>query len=85
MTIIFRILAGLNGLLLAVLFFYRASGEDPAGEGMRLGVATLYLIAFALVIGCYLLVRWRPVRLLMLALLSLPLMVTLYGISLMLG
>jgi hypothetical protein len=81
----FRILVSLDALLLAVLFFYKASGEDPAGEGMRLGAATIMLILFAAILFLYWLVKWQPVRIVLLALLSLPLLVTIYGIVRMLG
>jgi hypothetical protein len=81
----FRILVTLNGLLLAVLFLYKASGEDPAGEGMRLGVATLMAIAFALIVAGYWFVKWNPFRVVMLLLLAVPIVITAYGVLLMLG
>lgn len=79
----FRILAGLNAALLLLLFFYRASGEDPAGEGMRLGVATLMLIALAAVLAAYWLIRWTPLRIGLLVLLALPIVISIYGVALM--
>lgn len=85
MTWAFRILASLNALLIAVLFFYRASGEDPAGEGMRLAVASLMLGAYALIVALYVFVKWRPLRIAMLLMLLVPILITLYGITLMLG
>lgn len=85
MTWAFRILATLNGLLIAVLFFYKASGEDPAGEGMRLAVATIMLGAYAAIVVGYWFVKWQPFRIVMLLLLSLPILITIYGVLLMLG
>lgn len=81
----YRILVTLNGLLLAVLFFYKSSGEDPAGEGMRLGMATLMAIIFAGIVAGYWFIKWKPFRLVMLLLLALPIIVTIYGVFLMLG
>ena len=82
MTWAFRILAGFSALLLAVLFFYHASGEDAAGRGMREGFAVLYLIALAVVLLSYWLIKWQPVRIILLALLAVPLLVTVYGVLL---
>jgi hypothetical protein len=81
----FKILAALNGLLILVLFFYKASGEDPAGEGMRLGVATIMLFAYAAILAGYLLIKWKPLRVVLLILLALPIITTVYGVMLMLG
>ena len=78
----FRILAALNGLLLAVTFLYRAPGEDPAGEGMRMGFGVAYAIALAVVLGLYALVRTPWVRVPLLAILVLPFVSILYGIYL---
>lgn len=78
----FRILAGLNVLLLAFAFFYQSPGEDPAGAGMRLGFAVAYLIALAVVLGFYALVKARWVRIPLLVILALPLVSILYGIFL---
>ncbi len=83
MTWAFRILAGLSGLLLAVMFFYHSSGEDAAGRGMREGFAMLYLIALAVVALAYWLIKWQPVRIVLLVLLAIPLLVTAYGVLLM--
>jgi len=84
MTLVFRVLVGLNALLLAFTLFYRSSGEDPAGEGMRMGFAAVYLVSLAVVLAIYQLVKWQPVRVVMLALLCLPVLITLYGVTLML-
>lgn len=81
----FKILAALNGLLILVLFFYKASGEDPAGEGMRLGVATIMLFAYATILAGYWLIKWKPLRVVLLILLALPIITTVYGVMLMLG
>lgn len=84
MTWAFRILAGFSALLLAVLFFYHSSGEDAAGRGMREGFAILYLIALAIILLAYRLIKWRPMRIFLLMLLAIPLLVTVYGVLLML-
>jgi hypothetical protein len=81
----FKILAALNGLLILVLFFYKASGEDPAGEGMRLGVATIMLFAYAAILAGYWLIKWKLLRVVLLILLALPIIITVYGVMLMLG
>lgn len=81
----FKILAALNGLLILVLFFYKASGEDPAGEGMRLGVATIMLFAYAAILAGYWLIKWKPLRVVLLILLALPIITTVYGVMLTLG
>ena len=79
----FRIIAALNGLLLAVLFFYRASGEDAAGRGMREGAALLYLMALAVTLLAYWLIKWWPLRILILVVMSVPLLLTIYALLLM--
>lgn len=76
----FRILAGLNSLLLALAFFDKPTGEDPAGEGMRLAFALFYAVALAVVAAVYHLIKKRWVRVTMLAILTLPLISILYGI-----
>ena len=78
----FRILAVLNGLLLAAAFLYQAPGEDPAGAGMRLGFAVLYAILLAIVLAVYRFAKTPWVRIPMLVLLALPLLSILYGIAL---
>ena len=78
----FRILAALNLLLLAAAFLYQSPGEDPAGAGMRMGFAVAYLIALAVVLGLYALVKAKWVRLPLLAILALPFVSILYGIFL---
>jgi hypothetical protein len=81
----FKILAALNGLLILVLLFYKASGEDPAGEGMRLAVATIMLGAYAAILASYWLIKWTPLRVVLIVLLAVPIAVTAYGTMLMLG
>ena len=76
----FRLLAALNGLLLAAAFRYRSSGEDPAGAGLRLGFAVFYAIALAAVLLLYRLVKTPWVRVPLLVLLALPLLSLVYGI-----
>ncbi len=49
---------------------------------MRLGFAVAYLIALAVVLGLYALVKAKWVRIPLLAILALPLVSILYGISL---
>lgn len=49
----FRILATLNGLLLALAFLYQSPGEDPAGAGLRLGFAVIYAVLLAAVLLVY--------------------------------
>ena len=78
----FRILATLNGVLLLIAFFYKSSGEDPAGTGMRLGFAFFFAIAFAAVLLIYHFGKAPWVRVPMLALLILPLLSIVYGVSL---
>ena len=78
----FRILATLNGLMLAAAFLYRSPGEDPAGAGLRLGFAVVYAIALAVVLLLYHFVKTPWVRVPMLILLALPALSIVYGISL---
>lgn len=78
----FMILAGTNLVLLALAFLYKPSGEDPAGEGMRLAFALFYAIALAAVLLLYRFVHRRGVRIALLVILTLPLLSILYGISL---
>ena len=76
----FRILAGTNLLLLALAFLYKPSGEDPAGEGLRLGFALFYGLALAAVLLLYRYIERRGVRIALLVILTLPLLSILYGI-----
>ena len=85
MVWVFRILAALNGLMLLAMFLYSGGGEDPAGTSMRMGLAVVFLIMLASVIALYLMVKWKPVRVLMLVLLTLPILFVFYGAGLMLG
>lgn len=78
----FRILATLNGLLLAAAFLYQSPGEDPAGAGLRLGFAVFYGIALTVVVLLYHFVKTSWVRMPMLVLLALPMVSIAYGISL---
>jgi hypothetical protein len=77
----FRILAALNLLLLAAALFYRAPGEDPAGEGMRMGFAVFYGIALGVVLALYR-IKAEWLRVILLVLLTLPPLSILYGIYL---
>lgn len=77
---VFRVLATLNGVLLAVALFYQAPGEDPAGAGMRLGFAVVFAIALAVVLLLYRVVKTRWVRVPLLALMAVPLLSIGYGI-----
>lgn len=76
----FRILAALNGVLLVVALFYQAPGEDPAGEGMRLGFAVFFAIALAIVLLLYRVVKTNWVRGPLLAIMALPVLSIGYGI-----
>ena len=76
----FRFLAALNVALLAAAFLYHSSGEDPAGAGMRLGFATLYAIALAVVLLLYRLVKTPWVQVPLLIVLTVPLLSILYGV-----
>lgn len=75
----FRILATLNGLLLAAAFFYQSPGEDPAGAGLRLGFALFFAIALACVLLLYRFCKTPLVRIPMLVLLTLPMLTVFYG------
>ena len=75
----FRILAILNGLLLAAAFLYRSPGEDPAGAGMRLGFAVFYAVALALVLILYQFATTPWVRVPLLVVLALPALSVVYG------
>lgn len=77
----FRMLVALNAVLLLIAFFYQSPGEDPAGGGIRLGFAVLYAIIFVSVLLIYRFGRTPWVRVPMLAVLTLPLLLILYGIS----
>lgn len=77
----FRILAGVNLLLLAAAFFYQAPGEDPAGAGLRLGFAVIYALALAGVLLLYRFVTTLWVRVVLLVLLAMPLFSIAYGIA----
>ena len=78
----FRILVGLNVLLLAAAFFYQSPGEDPAGAGLRLGFAVVYAIVLAAVLLLYRFVKMPSVRIPLLIVLALPAISILYGLSL---
>ena len=78
----FRILAGVNLLLLAVAFLYQPPGEDPAGAGLRMGFAVFYAMALAVVLLLYRGVTTPWVRVPLLVLLALPLLSIAYGIAL---
>lgn len=68
----FRILAALNLVLLAVTFFHRAPGEDPAGRAMREGFTVIHASALIIVVLLYTMVRAPWVRMPLLVLLALP-------------
>jgi len=78
----FRILAGLNLLVVAFGFLYQPPGEDPAGTGMRLGLAALYAIYVGAAVGIHVLVKARWVEVAMVVLLALPAVWALYILSL---
>jgi glucan phosphoethanolaminetransferase (alkaline phosphatase superfamily) len=78
----FRILAGVNLLLLAAAFLYQAPGEDPAGAGIRLGFAVFYAIALAAALLLYKCITTPWVRVPILVLLAMPLLSIAYGIAL---
>jgi hypothetical protein len=78
----FRMLAGVNLLLLAAAFLYQAPGEDPAGAGLRLGFAVVYAIALAAVLLLYRFVTTPWVRVPLLVLLAMPLLSIAYGVAL---
>lgn len=78
----FRILVALNGLLLLIAFFYQSSGEDPAGQGIRIGFAIMYAIAMAGILLAYRLFKTPWVRIPMLVLLTLPCLSIVYDIAL---
>jgi hypothetical protein len=78
----FRILAGVNLLLLLAAFLYQAPGEDPAGAGLRLGFAVVYAMALAAVLLLYRFVKTSRLRVPLLVLLALPLFSIVYGIGL---
>jgi|GEM_PF-5379170 hypothetical protein len=75
----FRILATLNALMLAAAFLYRSPGEDAAGMGMRIGFAVFYAIALAVVLLLYHFVKTPWVRVPMLVVLTLPIVLIVYG------
>jgi len=75
----FRILATLNALMLAAAFLYRSPGEDAAGTGMRIGFAVFYAIALAVVLLLYHFVKTPWVRVPMLVVLTLPIVLIVYG------
>ena len=78
----FRILAGLNGLMLAAAFLYQSPGEDSAGAGIRLGIAVVYALALAIVFVIYHFAKTPWVRVPMLVLLALPIILVVHGLSL---
>lgn len=78
----FRILAGVNLLLLLAAFLYQAPGEAPAGAGLRLGFAVVYAMALAAVLLLYRFVKTSRLRVPLLVLLALPLFSIVYGIGL---
>lgn len=78
----FRILAGLNLLMLAAAFLYQSPGEDPAGAGIRIGFAVVYALALAVVLLVYHFVKTPWVRVPLLVVLTLPGLSILYGIYL---
>ncbi|HKX79819.1 MAG TPA: hypothetical protein VJM34_14980 [Novosphingobium sp.] len=82
MVLAFRILAGLNLLLLAFAFLYRSPGEDPAGAGMRMGFAVAFALALAVLLPLFHFVKTRWIRVPVLALLAIPALSIVYGISL---
>jgi hypothetical protein len=55
----FRILTGVDLVLLAAALLYQVPGEDPAGAGLRLGFAVFYAMASAVVLLLYRFVRRR--------------------------
>jgi hypothetical protein len=77
----FRILAGLNLLLLALALFYQSPGEDPAGEGLRMGIAVVYGVALGVVLALYR-IKATWLRVILLVLLALPPLVVVYGFGL---
>ena len=79
MTWAFRILAGLNLLLLAVALFYQAPGEDPAGEGLRLGFAFFFAIALGLMLALYRFAKTDWIRIPILVVLTVPLLSIVYA------
>ena len=82
MTWAFRILAALNGLMLAMALFYQSPGEDPAGAGLRLGFAVFYGIALAVAIGLHQWIKARWFRVIILVVLASPILSLVYGIAL---
>lgn len=76
----FKIMATLNGLLLAVAFLYKSPGEDPAGAGLRVAFAVFYAIGLALALLLYRFVKTPWVRMPVLALLTVPMLLIVYGI-----
>jgi hypothetical protein len=77
----FRILAGLNLLLLALALFYQSPGEDPAGEGMRMGIAVFYGLVLGIVLALYR-IKAQWLRVILLVLLALPPLLVVYGFGL---
>ncbi len=78
----FRILAGLNILMLAAAFLYQSPGEDPAGISMRIGIAVFYALFLAAVLAIYHFAKSRWARIPMLILLALPILLVVHGLSL---
>lgn len=78
----FRILAMLNGLMVAAALLYQSPGEDPAGAGMRLGFAVFYAIALTIVIALYRWITARWFRIVLLMILALPIVSLAYGVAL---
>jgi hypothetical protein len=76
----FRILAALNLIMLAFAFLYRSPGEDPAGAGLRLGFAVIYALCLGGVLAVHHFSRSQGMRVAMLALLTIPFLMILYGI-----
>lgn len=76
----FRLLLGLNLLMLAAAFLYQSPGEDPAGAGLRLGAAVVYALTLGAAVLIYRFAKSPWVRVPMLALMTLPVVSILYGI-----
>lgn len=80
MTLVFKILAALDIVLLGAAFLYQSPGEDPAGAGLRLGFAVIFAVLLAGALLLYHFVATPWVRVPVLIVLALPILSMLYGV-----
>jgi hypothetical protein len=75
----FRMFAALDLVLLAAAFLYRPVGEDPAGAAMRLGFTVVAATMFGVILVIYRLADMRWLRIVVLAVMALPVLALAYG------